>query len=98
MKILKSSSSEFLQSKEFEPFMSELFKGVKQNVICSKVKPYKSVKIDFLAKFISSSYEETERMVGQLICDGKIDGLIDHVGGFLEMNESNSVEPRYEAL
>lgn len=63
-----------------------------------KVAPYRTVKLDFLAKELNISLPEVRQLLSELILEKRIDGQIDQLSGFLEMNQPDSKDTRYQAM
>lgn len=55
------------------------------------MQPYRSVKLDFLAKEINISTKEVRQLLSELILEQRIDASIDQLSGFLEMNQRDAV-------
>jgi COP9 signalosome complex subunit 2 len=54
-------------------------------VLIARVKPYKSVSLDFLARQLNVSRDEIRSLLSELILEEKIKGEIDQLNGFLEL-------------
>ena len=63
-----------------------------------KVRPYKAVKLDFLAKEINISVYEIRQLLSELILKERIDGSMDQMTGILEMNDFKHMDQRYKAM
>jgi len=63
------------------------------------VKPYKSVKLDYLAKELKITVQETRQLIAELILENRIEASIDQLSGYLEMNGNDPVkEKKFQAL
>ena len=63
-----------------------------------KVIPYKSVKLEWLAKECNTTVRDVKQLISELIIDGKIDGQIDQISGYLELNEEDTHLQKHTAL
>lgn len=62
-------------------------------------KPYKSVKLSFLATNLNVSVDEIRSLLSELILEEKLEGQIDQVHGFLELRASEQLEAqKYRAM
>jgi len=75
--------------------LEDLRSNIRLQVLEHLVKPYKSVKIEFLAKELSITRDEVIALLVELILENKISGRIDELKGFVVMvpeeEESNAV-------
>jgi len=64
-----------------DPFISQylddLLRNIRLNVLIARVKPYKSVSIDFLSQQLNVSKEDICGLLSELILEEKIKGEID---------------------
>ena len=51
-------------------------------------KPYKTVKLVFLAESMNVTVEEIRSLLSELILEEKLEGKMDQVNGFLELSAS----------
>jgi COP9 signalosome complex subunit 2 len=79
-----------------DPFISQylddLLRNIRLNVLIARVKPYKSVSIDFLSNQLSVSKEDICGLLSELILEEKIKGEIDQLNGFLEMSQDSKID------
>ena len=68
--------------------MDDLLRNIRLNVLVAKVKPYKSVSLDFLAGQLNVSRQDIRSLLCELILEEKIKGEIDQINGFVEMETS----------
>ena len=68
--------------------MDDLLRNIRLNVIVARVKPYKTVSLDFLCKELTLPKEDICGLLSELILEEKIKGEIDQLNGFLEMSQS----------
>jgi hypothetical protein len=57
--------------------MDDLLRNIRLTVIIARVKPYKTVSLDFLGKELSLPREEICGLLSELILEEKISGEID---------------------
>lgn len=55
-------------------------------MLVAKIKPYKSVRIDFLARELNINAHDVMSLLVELILDGKVNGVIDQIKGVLELS------------
>lgn len=67
-------------------YLDDLLRNIRLNVLIARVKPYKSVSIDYLSEQLNVSKEDICGLLSELILEGKIKGEIDQLNGFLEMS------------
>lgn len=81
-------------------YLDDLFRGIYLNVLQAKIKPYKKVSLDFLAKDLSVTKDEIIALLAELILEDKIQGQIDQITGFLELqtSASDSTHEKFKAL
>ena len=84
-----------------DPFISEylddLLRGVRLNVLCNKIKPYKNIGLKYLATELQVSVNEVISLIVQLIMEDKISAKIDQVEEFIEVSPIDD-KTRSEAL
>ena len=83
-KILKDKTLKLDQDEFMKSFMDDLTKVFNSEKIISMIVPYKTVKIQYLAKELSEKETSIIRNLTELILDGKISGKIDKVNGYYE--------------
>mmetsp|Transcript_3196 Transcript_3196/g.4603 ORF Transcript_3196/g.4603 Transcript_3196/m.4603 type:complete len:455 (+) Transcript_3196:24-1388(+) len=65
-------------------YISSLLRNIRSQVLIKIVRPYRRVKLDFLAKEVNIDVEEIESILVQLILDERIDARIDQKNAILE--------------
>lgn len=78
-KTLKIDQDEFMKS-----FLDDLMKVFNSEKIISMIVPYKTIKIEYLARELSEKEESVIKNLSLLIMEGKISGKIDKINGFYE--------------
>lgn len=71
-------------------YLDDLLRGIRLNVLIAKVKPYKSVALDYLARQLNVERDEIRSLLAELILEEKINGQIDQLNGFLELASSQA--------
>lgn len=54
-------------------YLDDLLRNIRLNVLELKVKPYKTVKLSFLAEELNISPKETKQLLAELILEERID-------------------------
>lgn len=84
-----------------DPFIREhveaLLRNIRTDVLIGLVKPYKTVRIPFLAKRLSVSTSEVESLLVSCIADNVIKGKIDQKTDLLVIDEPRK-EAKYKSL
>lgn len=79
-----------------DPFMLEylapLMRNFRGQVVLQIVRPYKVVRLEFLAKELDVEGTEAEQLVAQLILDGRLVGHIDQTHGVLHLSAKSAQE------
>jgi COP9 signalosome complex subunit 2 len=73
-------------------YLDDLLRNIRLNVLIARVKPYKSVSIEYLSEQLNVSKEDICGLLSELILEGKIKGEIDQLNGFLEMSQDSKKE------
>lgn len=83
--ILADKSYHILDDPFIAGYLDELLRSVRLNMLVAKIKPYKSVRIDFLARELNINAADVMSLLVELILDGKVNGVIDQIKGVLEL-------------
>lgn len=78
-------------------YMDDLLRGVRLNVLCTKIKPYKSIGLKYLASELQISVKDVISLVVQLIMEDKIAAKIDEVEEYIEVEQKHD-KTRYESI
>lgn len=81
-RVLKDKSLKIEQDEFMKSFLVDLMKVFNSEKIVSIIMPYKTVKLDYLAKELAEKPEEIVKNLSELILDGKISGKIDLINGY----------------
>ena len=87
--ILNAKDSHILDDPFIIQYLDDLLRNIRLNVIIAKVKPYKTVSIEYLAKQLSLPKEDICALLSELILEEKIKGQIDQLNGFLEITQNS---------
>jgi COP9 signalosome complex subunit 2 len=74
---LQSKDNDIFRDQEFAQYLDDLLRNIRLNVLQQRVQPYRSVKLDFLAKEINISTKEVRQLLSELILEQRIDASID---------------------
>lgn len=73
-----------------DPFIStyldDFLRSVRIKTLEMVCKPYKSVKLDFLAEKLKVTVSEIRSLLSELILEERMRGQIDQINGVLELN------------
>jgi len=75
--ILKDKNNHILDDPFIITYLDDLLRNIRLNVLIAKVKPYKTVSLDFLASQLDVSKEDVRGLLSELILEEKIKGEID---------------------
>lgn len=75
--ILQDKNAHILDDPFIITYLDDLLRGIRLNVLAAKVKPYKSVSLDFLAGQLNISKDDVRSLLSELILEEKIKGEID---------------------
>lgn len=71
-------------------YMDDLLRGVRLNVLCNKIKPYRNIGLQYLATELQISVKDVISLVVQLIMEDKISAKIDQVEEFIEVSPKDN--------
>ena len=54
--------------------------------------------MEFLAREINIEVRDVKQLLAELILEERIDGSIDQISGYLELNQPDEKEQRYESM
>ncbi|CAG9329981.1 unnamed protein product [Blepharisma stoltei] len=99
-RILFDKSIKLLDDSYISQYMDDFLRGVRLSVLQAKIKPYKAVRVGFLAQELQISPDSVFSLLIELIMDGKIDAKIDQVDGIVELTSaiSDATTRREEAF
>lgn len=99
-RVLKDKSLKIDQDEFMKSFLTDLMKVFNSEKIVSIIAPYKTVKLEYLAKELAENKNNIIKSLSELIINGKIYGKIDLINGYYENYEPASIEEnqKQEAL
>lgn len=98
-RILNDPSNDIFRDPDFVVYLDDLLRSIRLNVIQEKVKPYRTMKLEYLAKELNITVQEVRALLSELILEKKIDAAIDQISGMVEMNNKDPIkEKKYQAL
>lgn len=98
--ILSDKNFNLSQDTFLSDYLDEILRSVRLSILQAKLRPYRTVKLSFLAKELNIVEREVVSLVTELILDNKVSGRIDEVQGFLEQAETanESSTKKYAAI
>ena len=70
-------------------YIEPLRRRMREQVLISLAKPYKRVTLKYLATELSLSVADVERLLVDMILDKRLNGYVNQVDGYLEMEDSH---------
>ena len=86
-----------MEDKFLIPFIEPLMLEIRSKVLRKIVKPYKSIRLNFISKHLNVPDSEVEAIVMRLVMDGMLVGKIDQINGILHLGSVDKDE-KYKAL
>jgi COP9 signalosome complex subunit 2 len=86
--VLNDKNVHLLSDPFINNYLDDLLRSVRLKALEALCKPYKSVKLSFLAATLNVNADEIRSLLSELILEEKIEGQIDQVNGFLELRAS----------
>lgn len=83
-RILKDKTLKIVQDEFMKSFLDDLTQVFNSEKIISIIVPYKTIKIQYLAKELNEKDEAIIKNLSELILEGKILGKIDKINGYYE--------------
>ena len=72
-------------------YLEDLLRTVRLTALVSLVAPYKTVKLDFLARKMNVDVQHIRSLLSELILEERIEGQIDQVRNVLELASSDTI-------
>jgi COP9 signalosome complex subunit 2 len=72
-------------------YLEDLLRTVRLTALVSLVAPYKTVKLDFLARKMNVDVQHIRSLLSELILEERIEGQIDQVKNVLELASSDTI-------
>ena len=99
--VLQDRTANILTDQFIAMYLDDLLRTVRLNVLQNLIKPYKTVRLQSLATDLNIAEALVTSLVVELILDGKVQGQIDQVKGFLELKSQESSQAgnrKYKAI
>ncbi len=96
-KSLRNKDANLMEDEFLVPFIEPLMLEIRSKVLRKMVKPYKSVRLNFISRHLNVPDEDVEAIVMRLIMDGMLVGKIDQINGILHLGAVGKDE-KYKAL
>ena len=84
-KVLADKSINLLGDPFIATYLDDLMRSVRLKALMAVCKPYKTVKLDFLAMKMNVDVIEIRSLLSELILEDRMEGQIDQLGGLLEL-------------
>lgn len=101
-RVLHTHRAAILEDPFVSPYIADLKRNVRTQVVLRLIQPYTRLRLDFIARELNVERPEVEELLIALILDGKVTGRIDQLGGLLELGErvelSGNQTDKYTAL
>jgi COP9 signalosome complex subunit 2 len=91
-RVLHSHRAAILEDPFVSPYIADLKRNVRTQVVLRLIRPYTRVRLAFIARELNIDRAEVEELLIALILDGKVTGCIDQLGGLLELELGERVE------
>eukprot|EP01029_Cantina_marsupialis_P031085 TRINITY_DN873_c0_g4_i1.p1 TRINITY_DN873_c0_g4~~TRINITY_DN873_c0_g4_i1.p1 ORF type:complete len:490 (-),score=162.99 TRINITY_DN873_c0_g4_i1:170-1639(-) len=101
--ILQNKNNKIKDDVVLGQLVEDILCNVRQQVICKRLGPFKSIRLSVLATELNTNIQEVQRLVERLILDEKIKGRIDQTSQILrlddqQMNDGITIPCRYTAM
>jgi len=83
--VMQDEESHVLDDEFMRGYIDPLFRNVRARVVLRRVRPYRTVRLAFLAEELKDSEESVEELLASLILDGRLQGTLDQVSGVLTL-------------
>ncbi|KAG7670147.1 putative COP9 signalosome complex subunit 2 [Nannochloris sp. 'desiccata'] len=97
-RVVRTNRSTILDDPFVSPYIDDLKRNVRTQVVLRAIAPYTRVKLDFVANQLNVDVSEVEQLLIGLILDGKIAGRIDQLQQVLELEKEEEQAETYAAL
>jgi COP9 signalosome complex subunit 2 len=94
---LRNTDANLMEDEFLVPFIEPLMLEIRSKVLRKMVKPYKSVRLNFISRHLNVPDEEVEAIIMRLIMDGMLVGKIDQINGILHLGSVDKDE-KYKSL
>ena len=84
--VLNDNNIRLLSDSFIAQYLDELLRSVRLNALAAICRPYKTVKLSFLAKKMNVTVAEIRGLLSELILEDKLEGQIDQIRQVLELH------------
>jgi len=97
---LENKANRILADPFIMSYVAPLRRRMREQVLLALVKPYRRIRVAFLARELRLDVAEVETLLVDMILDRRIFGKIDQINGFLLLggDQSSVKSKKYEAL
>ena len=97
--VLKDKKVDLLSDPFIDSYLGDLLRSVRLKATEAIVKPYKAVRLEFLAEQLNVQLPEVRSLLSELILEERIKGQIDQIQGILELSASElKINAKHRAL
>jgi len=86
--VLNDKKVNLLGDSFISQYLDELLRSVRLNAVAAICKPYKTVKLSFLARKMNVPVNEIRGLLSELILEEKLEGQIDQLKSVLELRSA----------
>lgn len=97
-RVLRSNRATIGNDPFVAPYIDDLKRNVRTQVVLKVIAPYTRVRLDAIAGHLGVEVVDVEQLLVGLILDGKVKGRIDQIGGLLELEAEAAQDAKYSAL
>ena len=97
-RVLRVHRATIVEDAFIAPYIDDLKRNVRTQVVLRGIAPYTRVRLDFVAGQLNVPLDEVEQLLIGLILDGKVAGRIDQLRHVLELDVKEEQEEKYDAL
>ena len=84
---LRDRRAKILDDPFIMSYLAPLRRRMREQVLLNLLKPYRRVRLDFVAKHLGLSVEAVEEILVDMILDARVDGKIDMLNAHLVLND-----------
>ena len=96
---LRDKRAKILDDPFIMSFVDPLRRRMREQVLLALLKPYKRIKLDFVAKSLDLPVDAVEKILVDMILDDRVDGQIDMLNAHLVLKDgAPSQNKKYDAL
>lgn len=86
--VLRDPASRILDDRVMVEYLDPLLRNFRGRVLLRRVKPYRAVRLGFLAEELRVTPSELEDLLVQVILEGRLRGSVDQIAGVLTLTPS----------